>query len=69
MNQVLSVSVLYEYGMPGIKFHYQNGECRTLRDDEALDFVHLVESERTRTDINFLNVGRVRRFVANKYFH
>ncbi len=26
MNHVKSVSVLYEHGVPGVKFHYENGE-------------------------------------------
>lgn len=69
MNHIQSVSVLYEYGMPGVKFHYESGENRTLRDEEAIRFTQLVATERDRKDIHFLNVTRVRRYVANQYFH
>lgn len=69
MNHIESVSVLYEYGQPGVKFHYQNGESRKLRDEEAEQFITLVEKQRHRQDIDFLNMSRVRRYVANQYFH
>ncbi|PJX26448.1 hypothetical protein CAP48_10720 [Advenella sp. S44] len=69
MNQIQSVGVLYEYGLPGVKFHYQSGQSRTLRDDEAIRFIQLVDTERNRKDIDFLNTRRVRRYVANYYFH
>lgn len=69
MNHIKSVSVLYEYGQPGVKFHYQNGESRELRNEEAEQFITLVEKQRHRQDIDFLNMSRVRRYVANQYFH
>ncbi|WP_025372585.1 hypothetical protein [Advenella mimigardefordensis] len=69
MNHIESVSVLYEYGQPGVKFHYENGQSRTLRDDEAEQFIALVEKQRHRQDIDFLNTPRIRRYVANQYFH
>ncbi len=69
MNHIQSVSVLYEYGHPGVKFHYQNGDSRTLRDNEAEQFIALVERQRHRQDIDFLNMSRMRRYIANQYFH
>jgi len=69
MNHVQSVSVLYEYGMPGVKFHYENGETRTLSDEQAINFVSLVQSERHRSDIDFVDMLRVRKYAANKYFY
>ena len=68
MNRVQSVSILYEYGIPGVKFHYENGETRTLSDEQAIKFVGLVQNERHRSDIDFLDTSHVRKYVANHYF-
>ncbi|HLU02254.1 MAG TPA: hypothetical protein VKZ94_05795 [Advenella sp.] len=69
MNHVQSVSVLYECGMPGVKFHYENGGTRTLSDEQAIKFISLAESERHRSDIDFMDMNHVRRYVANQYFY
>jgi|GEM_PF-465248 len=69
MNHVQLACVLYEYGMPGVKFHYENGETRTLSDEQALKFVSLADSERHRNDIDFMDMNRVRKYVANQYFY
>lgn len=69
MNHIQSVSVLYEHGMPGVKFHYKNGETRTLSEKRAIKFVSLVQSERHRSDIDFKDMSRVRKYIANQYFY
>lgn len=69
MNHVKSVSVLYEHGVPGVKFHYENGETRTLNEEKAIKFVSLAQSERHRSDIDFMDMSRVRKYVANQYFY
>lgn len=69
MNLVKSVSILYEHGVPGVKFHYENGGTRILNDEQAIKFVSLAESERHRSDIDFLDINRIRKYVANQYFY
>ena len=69
MNHVQSVSILYEHGMPGVKFHYENGGTRELSDEQAIQFVSLVQSESHRGDIDFLDTSHIRKYVANHYFY
>lgn len=67
-DSIQSVSILYEYGVPGVKIHYEHRHSRTLSHNEAIRFVQLMEKEHLRRDIRFLDTGRLRRYVAAKYF-